>query len=334
MLASIQKIKNINVTNSVHSAAIVQAGAWQAFAPGNVFKVGDTCVFVKRGSLVPDHVKGIFLEPYATYIRERNSFLICNTLLCGDFSQGIILPLNIIDSNVATSLKTGQDVTNLLGIKPFYKSDASKSCIIELQDNPKLNAILKKKKYFIATLPDGIEVTIQNRNLQLNIISDEVKTSPYITASLNKYIKSKNLLSKMNNCRCNISINGYFCGPGIGSNIMNLSEHSFFVREITNTDLNIHLDLTECLRISLKLQLPSVHMEEIGDNFDYSLKDIVGKSRGRLTNGSYKKGIIVSAADAFSQKNQKKIPVFKILNDYYIVNEFEKIKNIENPICM
>ena len=159
----------------------------------------------------------------------------------------------------------------------------------------------------------------------LSIYTEKLEYLPCSNNPLWQFAKEKHLAQKMATFRTNIAISGYFCGPKIGNNYMNLPENAFYISSITETDTLRRYNLIHMLKASLELKMPTVHIEETGCHFSYTLSQLLSKSKGRYPSGRYKKGIIVGSWDSqFAVKYTMPL-CFQVLNDDFLLDEASQL---------
>lgn len=339
-IASIEKINKITPPFCHGGMPVAHILGWQVLLQNNKFKSGDMCIFVRRGTVLPANNQFEFIRPYTIPIPEENGYLITNLQYMGDLSQGLALPLSILSCENTEFLHRKANINKLLGLKSYTSYNPFNNYPVrninsrnllhtakaELQEKPTLYKALQDKSYYIATKPDGIEITFYYIGHNFGICG---ATGDYVFCSDNplwQFVQKKKIVQKLAGFRTNIAISGYFCGPDAGTNTMNLRDNNFYISSILETDTMKYYDLVHMLKAALQIKLPPVHIEESGSSFGYTIKEIIKKSQGRYTCGNYKKGIIVSESDAYIHQGTTEPLCFEILNDDYLLEEAHRIR--------
>lgn len=107
-LATIQVINAIDPIKGKDRIALAQVIGWHVIVQKSQFSVGDQCVYIEIDSVLPE-------KPEFEFLRPKN-FRIRTMKMAGVISQGICFPMSILPSG---SYETGQDVTDLLGVKQY-----------------------------------------------------------------------------------------------------------------------------------------------------------------------------------------------------------------------
>ena len=105
-LASIQKIKKLEIIEGADAIEKAHVLGWQLVVKKDEFKIGDLCVYCEIDCLMPDKPEFEFLKTRKMRVRTIK--------LRGQISQGICFPLSILPP--VTKIEEGLDVTKLLGI--------------------------------------------------------------------------------------------------------------------------------------------------------------------------------------------------------------------------
>ena len=113
-LATIQVISDFRPIKGADKieVALLEGLSWECVVKKYEFKIGEKVVYIEIDSILPDKAEFEFL-------RERK-FRVRTIKLRGQVSQGLILPLNSLDTTaLQAQYDVGQDVTNLLGITKY-----------------------------------------------------------------------------------------------------------------------------------------------------------------------------------------------------------------------
>ena len=117
-LASIQRIGDLEPIPGADSIEKVTVLGWQLVVKKNEFKVGELCVYCEIDSVLPE-------RPEFEFLKDRK-YRIKTIKLRGQISQGICFPLSILPAD--TTIKEGEDVTEILGIKKWEPYQEEQRC--------------------------------------------------------------------------------------------------------------------------------------------------------------------------------------------------------------
>lgn len=111
-LASVQKILNIEPIEGADKIEKATVLGWECvIAKKDNFKVGDLVVYIEIDSIVPD-------KPEFEFLRDRK-FRVKTIKLRNQISQGLVMPLSILPTNIFCECSEGDDLTEILGIKKY-----------------------------------------------------------------------------------------------------------------------------------------------------------------------------------------------------------------------
>ena len=126
-LASIQKIVKVQEIKGYDRVVLVTVLGWNCIAKKGDFKVGDLVVYFEPDSRVYPHVL------WDSFL-SKSKYRIKTIKMCKTTSQGLVLPLNIIETlNPKAKYKKeeGTDLTEILNVEHY--------------DKPKVPIVAKKK---------------------------------------------------------------------------------------------------------------------------------------------------------------------------------------------
>lgn len=118
-LASIEIVTQIHHHPDADRLELAQVLGWQVVVAKGAFKPGDRAVLVVIDSLIPRASWSEFLfkdrKPSDTQVRLHT------VRLRGQYSQGLLLPLSILEGACEKEWRVGSDVSAALGIKKYEK---------------------------------------------------------------------------------------------------------------------------------------------------------------------------------------------------------------------
>lgn len=319
-LASIEIIADISPHPNADALDVAKILGWQTIVKKGQFKVGDRVVFIVIDTILPD-------APWSEFLKKGDSKIRLKTIkLRGQYSQGLTLPITVLDEHAQT-WQVGADVGGLLGIKKYEKEipvclagDAKCNFPLHIapktdEDNGLSNPDIVEyvlRKPCIATLKlDGSSCTIIvesgviqhvcSRNLSLK---ESDRNGFWIAAKKLKLDGFKNLI-----------IQGELMGPGVQGNQLGLTEPTLFVYQV-KLDSKQWSDYDEMRAIAMEIgahYVESIQCDMVGVDIPFlqKLADSV-----TLPNGQPAEGIVVRQQAPESTGNGRPLG-FKIINRNY-----------------
>lgn len=335
-LASIQEIIGFEAIPDADRIELARVMGWSAVVKKDEFNVGDKVVYFEVDSYLPMEEKYEFLAK-SSY--RKNEYLgegyrIKTQRLRGCLSQGLIMPLSI-DSRLE-DLEVGTDVTELLGVRKWELPEIQGGGGVSIGDKPfgipttdelrvqsydSLRTNLLGKPYYITTKMDGTSMTVYNKNGENGVCGRNDNFKDTVDNKYWSVAKSYGLPQKLVDMGLNIAIQGEFCGHGIQKNRLRLMQPKFYVFDIVNLDTNEYVNFEQLKKYVEMLGLDMVPIEEVGDNFNYTLDELLEKARGKYDSGLDKEGIVVRPTEVGRDSLVQRRLSFKVLNNDFLLKE-------------
>lgn len=115
-LATIQVIENITPIQNADKIEVAHILGWECVVKKDEFKIGEKVIYCEVDSVMPD-------KPEYEFLRERK-FRIRTIKLRGQISQGLVLPLSVLNKN--TKAIVDCDVTDIIGITKYLSPSERK----------------------------------------------------------------------------------------------------------------------------------------------------------------------------------------------------------------
>ena len=326
-LASIKKIDDLIPLENADSLCRANIEGWSIVVKKGEFMIGDLCVYIEIDSILPD-------KPEFSFLKERG-FRVKTIRLRGCLSQGIAFPMTILPKGDYT---LDQDVTELLGVQKFSRelqtsltglAKGNFPNFMMKTDEPLMQGTSKSGykeffglPYYISTKIDGTSSTFFfntngtfgacSRNFEVsdgnNIYWDIVK----------KYDIEKKLIDVWTQTGRYLGIQGEIAGPKIQGNKLKLTEHQLFIFDIYDIVTKQYLPLKSMLALCAILELPTVPIEETGDQFTYTMSELLERAKGNYASGRLKEGIVVRPINAVTSKRHGNRLSFKVMNNDFL----------------
>lgn len=325
-LATIEKIENVRKHSNADKLELVDVLGYQCVVPKDTYKEGDLVVFIQPDTVLPELE---WAKSYKQYAPKR----VKAVKLRGEWSEGIIAPLQIIENPELDISNIGEDVSEELGIikyEPPQPNDLNAKgglpFNIPKTDEERWENIKHK-------LPIGEEVDVtlkidgQSWSAYYKIDEDKFgicgRTMDYKLDSSNNYIKNAQSYNIEYTLRefCkkhNVSICLRGESYGVGIQALKLNKHSqqplglaiFSVYLIDEKRYANKGEQFYFVDVCKELQLPTVPVIQTNVILSQKLIDYFSKDIEKI-NDNYFEGVVVK------HKNGS----FKIINKYYDSNK-------------
>lgn len=340
-LASIQIIGAINEHTNADKLVIATVLGWNVVcSKDDNLKPGDKVIYFEIDSLLPADKK------WTQFMKEKK-FRLKTAKLRGELSQGLIMPLKILEEY---SLPTdpekyveGQDLTSVLQIVK-YLNDADedlptgkkggsstfptdygfvKTDEPRIQSSPKLIEEFKGKPYYATLKYDGTSSTYfmdYEKDKEFYICSRNQrrlydKTDVY--SRIADQFKIKELLEKDLG---RYAIQGEIYGPKIQNNPFKRKDLDFAVFNVYDYTNKRYLDYEEVLKYCKDNSLPFVEIIIEGDSFDFDINKLKELSKGNYPGTENpREGLVFRLKNGWSGNNYK--ASFKIINDDFLLQK-------------
>lgn len=315
-LASVQIIKSVEPIKNADFIELVHVLGWQCVAKKGEFKAGDYCVYFEIDSYLPIRPEFEFLRPSSYKNTELlgEGFRLKTQTFRGQISQGLCLPMSILDGTGCHGLPEGTDVTEILGIRKFEMPEMAMSggtAIGELPGNvprtdetriqamPELIGEFGHKPYYISTKIDGSSHSISYDENGFHATGHSYEYKDDGKSGFYNLVKKLGLPEKLQkfyeeNHISSIVIQGEYAGPGIQKNRLKLKAPEWFVFDIRIDEHRLHF--VNFLSVAKELGITTVPIEEVADDFinHYPTVDaLLERADGLYPNGGKKEGIVI-----------------------------------------
>lgn len=269
-LASIRKIKNIIQHPNADMLEIAEVDGWRVVVKKGEHKVGDVVVYCEIDSVLPVRPEFEFLRK-SCYVKKDwletpncEGFRIKTIKLRGEFSQGLILSLNVLPKEFLENhqIEIGTDVTDVLGIKkyeeplsaqlsgkvkgrfPNFIPKTEQERIQNLYDSFRED-VLENTYFYITLKLDGTSFTafkngndfgVCSRNYELYENDDNIYSKVFIEYGIKKFLEFYGL---------NVAIQGEICGVGVQGNPYHFKNLFLFIFDVFDIDKQRYFNYSE-----------------------------------------------------------------------------------------
>jgi RNA ligase (TIGR02306 family) len=336
-LVSIQNIKKIVPIEDADRIEMVEVLGWQCVAKKGEFKEGDKCVYFEVDAFLPVEDERFEFLKGSSYRKNEimgEGYRIKTQKFKGQISQGLALPLSAFPELESCEIDT--DVSEIVGVVKWEMPEMESNIGTVIGDKPygipttdetrvqsidELRKQLLGKKYYISTKMDGTSCTAYYINGEFGVCSRNNALKDDDKSAMWKFMKKVNLEEKLREMNTNIIIQGEFCGEGIQKNRLRLKSAEWYVFNVIRADNMKLMSLFDMLEVCAELGLKTVPIEEVEDNFNYTLVELLERAKGKYPSGLDKEGIVIRPCEPEYCKILGKSLSFKVLNNDFLVKE-------------
>ncbi len=334
-LASIQKVTSVEPIEGADRIEKIRVMGWDVVAQKAEFKTGDQCVFFEIDSLLPDS------NPEFAFM-ERSKYRVRTMKLRGVLSQGLALPLSVLDVQMSDHhiqsppWEEGADVTELLGVTqweppakfnmggirgnfPFYvpKTD-------ETRVQSALGTIdeLRGLTCYITEKVDGTSATFSHRDGDFHVCSRNLSLKPDDASAHWRMARKYDLEKKLPELG-NFAIQAEMCGPRVQNNRLMLKGLDIFVFSIYDIDNTRFLGYNDMMEVVIDLGLNPVKTLGLPATvFDMDLDGLLEMAEGTYEGtDNPREGIVVRPMEEqYSATLQGRLS-FKVLSNTFLLKE-------------
>ncbi len=278
-LATIKQIDKLEPIEGADKILKATIGGWHIVtAKDNGFKEGDLVVYLEVDSWVPTEI-----APFLSRGQEPKEFngikgeRLRTIKLRGQISQGLILPLSVLDGNIVP--QEGTDLTEVLGIQKYEKpiptqlagiAKGNFPSFIPKTDEERLENLRKEFQTYkeqnltfeVTEKLEGSSMTVFYRNIdgiiETGVCSRNINLVETTDNSFWIAARKYRLLEKLTELNVNVALQMELIGPSVQGNIYGLKELEIRLFNVYNINTQKYLDSNERLEIAEKLQIETV----------------------------------------------------------------------------
>lgn len=320
---------------------------WQCVVKLGEFKSGDKAVYVEIDTWVPHDVapflsKDTSPREYEGVLGER----LRTVKLRGELSQGLILPLSILENKVPKdfSYTEGADVTAYLGIQkwhapvpvalagdvwpwPSYIPKTDQENIQNVYDS--MLALGPNVEWMVEEKLDGSSCTIYCKSDgSVGVCSRNWELKQNETNKNNAFILAANnlgLLEHLNKCGKNVALQAELCGPKIQGNLYGLPVPKLFVFDVYWIDekryatWNERVYFLHWLGKQMGVEIPQVPFIEVSYYGLLELPEMLKLADGAswLQPNAQREGLVFKTRNLVDGRVQS----FKIVSNKYLLKQ-------------
>ncbi len=254
-LASIQRVVSIRPIEGADAIEVARINNWDVVVKKGEYKPGYLCVYCEIDSFLPVREEFEFLRKTSfKKMMDQEGFRLRTIKLRGQVSQGLLLPLSILEGedemkigistqpnailqlgpyDDALIIEEGVDVTELLGIikyeapipaelsgqvKGGFPSFLRKTDEERIQNLSKYWESMKSQQYYVTEKLDGSSATFYLNNGEFGVCSRNLDLLETEENTFWRIAREMQIEEKLRNYGVNLAIQGELIGEGIQGN--------------------------------------------------------------------------------------------------------------------
>ena len=316
-LATVRTVSEIRPIEGADMIVLAVVDGWKCVVKKDEFSAGDLAVYCEIDSFLPIKPEFEFLRKSSfKRMGEQEGFRLRTVKLRGQISQGLLLPLSVLDRPA----EPGEDVTEELGIQKYeapipaclsgkvigpFPATVQKTDEERIQNLASDFESFQGKSFYVSEKLDGTSLTAIFDN-ELSICGRNWQLAEDDSNSYWQIAKRLELADKMQTLGRRIAIQGELIGPGIQGNRYKLKQAELFVFNVFDLDQYAYVEKEEAASICEQLGLqmvPFIEQRNVPDSIDEILQIAEGKSV--LNDSTQREGLVWvagSGADRISFK--------------------------------
>lgn len=345
-LASVQKITKIEPIEGADRIELAHVLGWQCVVNKGQFREGDYAVYFEIDSFLPIRPEFEFLRAssYKKTDLLGEGFRLRTQKFRGQISQGLLLPVSILDGTGWFGLPEGTDVTKLLGVRKYeipemattggnvigtLPYDVPHTDEVRIQAEPDLLQEFAGREYYISTKMNGSSHSVSLDSDGFHVTGHNYEYKNDGSSSFYQLVNTLGLKEKMEETAKRLSlkeltVQGEFCGPGIQKNRLKLQKPEWYVFTVRENGKRVGLE--EMKAVCEALGVKHVPVEEVGDDLPGkypTVEALLQRADGEYPNGGKKEGIVIRPVSPVMSGVTGEYLSMKIINNKYLLKNAE-----------
>lgn len=337
-LVTVRKISNIRPIDGADKIEVATVDNWDIVVKKGEHKIGETVVYFEIDSFLPiDNPNFEFLKKscYRKLSDGTEGLRIRTIKLRGQLSQGLIMPLSILNSNEnphSGIWEVGDDVSEYLNVIKYepplpaelngeavgnFPSFISKTDEERIQNLTDKYDEYKKYKYFASEKADGTSSTFFLNNGNFGVCSRNYQLVINYENTFGRIIKNLDIERKLRELNRNLAIQGEIIGEGVQGNKYKLRGQKLLAYNIFDIDKYEYISKEEMIKLCNLLDfemVPIIYMDFVlPDSINDLLKIATGISKINPNVSVFREGLVWVSLDS-----PKRISFKTISNEFLI----------------
>ena len=353
-LATLKKIDNIQPIEGADKIELATVGGWKVVVGKDVgHKIGDLVIYCEVDSFLPIKDEFEFLRKSSfKKMLDREGFRLKTIRLRGQISQGLILPLSVLEGEEemkigmseqpsgsqlqlgpyddALVIEEGADVTNYLNIikyeppipaelagvvKGGFPSFIPKTDEERIQNLTKEFETWKDKTFYVTEKLDGSSATFYYKDGVFGICGRNWEYEESETNSYWRVARECDLENKMKDFDINISLQGELIGEGIQGNPYKIKGQTVRFFNLFDIDLQEYHNLSMFQGVCNRFKIVTVPILDKHFKLPNSVEELLifADKKSELNPDFDREGVVIRSLDRTIS--------FKVISNKFLLNE-------------
>jgi len=311
-LVTIQKIIELFPIENADNIEVAQIKDWKIVVKKNEFKKDDLVLYYEIDSFLPVRpeydflLKGTKIRKMIFNNTEREGIRLKTIRLRGQISQGLILPISVLNRYGNFEIKEGADVSEQLDVikweppipaciagevKGKFPSFLPKTDEERIQNCGHLLETFRGHEFYITSKLDGTSATFYKYNGEFGVCSRNLELKRNVDNVFWKIAKQYNIEENLPDGFC---IQGEIVGEKIQENRLKIKGHKLYVFNVYNIKEGHFLDFKFFKNFALGLGLETVPILEDDFILNHDVEQILQLADAKSPFGDFwQEGIVV-----------------------------------------
>jgi RNA ligase (TIGR02306 family) len=321
-LATIRKVKEIHPIEGADAIEIAVVDGWKVVTKKDEYSPGDLCIYCEIDSFLPIREEFEFLRKSSfKKMGDREGFRLKTIRLRGQVSQGLLLPLTILEGEeemvIGTShqpwgeqtqlgpyddalvIEEGTDVTNILGIVkyeppvpaelagkvkglfPSFIRKTDEERVQNLASEYSMWKLRSDRQFYVAEKLDGSSATFYFKDGIFGVCSRNLELLETEENTFWKVARQLDLEKKLSAVGYNVCLQGELIGEGVQGNPYKLKGQTVRFFNAFNIDTQEYLNLRDFVSLIVLLALDYVPILEAPFGLPDTVDGMLAYAEGR-----------------------------------------------------
>lgn len=332
-LASIQVIEALSPIEGADLIEVATVKGWKLVTKKGEYKPGDKAIYCEIDSYLPIREEFEFLRK-SSYKKmgDLEGFRLKTIKLRGQVSQGLLLPISILDGKIYPdqykSLQVGDDVSEALGIfkyeppipaelsgvmKGSFPNFIQKTDEERVQNLTEVYDNFKKSTFYVTEKLDGSSATYYMNNGVFGVCSRNIELCENDGNTFWKLARLLDLEHKLKDYGQNICLQGELIGENVQGNPYKIKGQTVKFFNAFNIDEQRYLDYIDFLNICAVLELETVPIIEEKFTLPDSVDELLSYAEGKsvLNPNTEREGVVI--------RNHQRTISFKAISNKFLL---------------
>lgn len=326
-LASVQIVSDLRPIPEADLIEVATVKGWNLVVKKGEYQIGDKAIYCEIDSFLPIKEQFEFLRK-SSYKKmgEQEGFRLKTIKLKGQVSQGLLLPLSVIENS--TDLKEGDDVTELIGIikfeppipaqlagtaKGYFPSFIPKTDEERIQNLSDSYEVYKESQFYVTEKLDGSSATFYFNDGVFGVCSRNIDLLETSDNTFWKVARESDIENKLKSLG-NFAIQGEMIGEGIQGNPYRLKGQRVMFYNGYNIDAQTYVDFAQFQEVINSMGFNTVPIIEKEFTLPDTIEDLLNYAEGQST-------LAQCEREGYVIRSHSRTISFKVISNKFLLKE-------------